>query len=146
MTQLVPFTSRRGDLMNRRYAPLSNMIDDFFNDTYSNRLRTSNFKIDIKEEDNQYVIEAEIPGFDREQITLDLENGLLSITAEKTETTNDEKHNYIHRERTTRSMTRRIALGDVDEDQLKAKLDNGILEIIVPKKPVLEAKKRITIE
>lgn len=146
MTQLVPFGNRRNDLAARRFDRFSNMIDDFFNDSLPSKLMTSNFKIDIKEQDNQFLIEAELPGFSRDQIKLDVENGLLTISAEKSDSNEETKDNYVHRERTMSSMTRRIALGEVDEDQLKAKLDNGILEVTVPKKAKVETKRTIEIE
>lgn len=146
MTSLVPFSSRRNDLVARRYDRFANLIDDFFNDPMSNRLATSNFKLDIKDQADQYVIEAEVPGYTRDEISLDVEKGLLTITVEKAETKEDETENYVHRERTFCSMTRRVALGEVDEDALSAKLTDGILEIIVPKKPKLETKKTIAIE
>ncbi|HHT20156.1 MAG TPA: Hsp20 family protein [Tissierellia bacterium] len=146
MTSLVPFSSRRNDLTARRYDRFANMIDDFFNDSMNNRLSTSNFKMDIKDQDNQYVIEAEVPGYSRDEISLDVEKGLLTISVKKEETKEEDTENYVHRERTLSSMTRRVALGEVDEDGLSAKLSDGILEIIVPKKPKLETKKTIAIE
>ena len=146
MTSLVPFSSRRNDLSTRRYDRFSNMIDDFFNDSFPTRLANSNFKMDIKEQGDQYIIEAEVPGFTRDEIKLDVEKGLLTITVKKDDTQEEQTDNYLHRERTLQQMTRRVALGEVDEDQLKARLDNGILEIIVPKKPKLETKKTISID
>lgn len=146
MTQLVPFSTRRNDLVTRRYDRFANMIDDFFNDSYSNRLASSNFKMDIKDQPEQYIIEAEVPGYTRDEIKLDVEKGLLSITVQKQESHEDSSDNYVHRERSVSTMCRRVALGEVDEDNLSARLENGILEITVPKKPKLETKKTIAIE
>lgn len=146
MTSLVPFSTRRNDLVTRRYDTFANLIDDFFNDSFSSRLVNSNFKLDIKDQAEQYVIEAEVPGYNRDEISLDVEKGLLTISVKKEQENQEENNNYVHRERTISSMTRRIALGDVDEEQLTAKLENGILEIIVPKKPKIETKKTINIE
>lgn len=146
MTSLVPFSTRRNDIVTRRYDPFANLIDDFFNDSFSSRLVNSNFKLDIKDQAEQYVIEAEVPGYSRDEISLDVEKGLLTISVKKEQENQEENNNYVHRERTISSMTRRIALGDVDEEQLTAKLENGILEIIVPKKPKIETKKTINIE
>jgi HSP20 family molecular chaperone IbpA len=97
-------------------------------------------KTDIKETENGYVMDVEIPGFDKKDVNVSLKDGYLTITAEKTETDEDKKHNYIRRERSS-SLSRSYYVGDVSNESVKAKYENGILSIEIPKE---EPKKELT--
>jgi HSP20 family protein len=101
--------------------------------------------VDVKDESNQYIVEAELPGFDKQEIKLDYEDGKLVISATKEEEQNEEKSNYIHRERRQCSMQRVIYLKDVDSEQINAKLDQGVLTIEVPKLNQVVNKRQIEI-
>ncbi|MBE0701521.1 MAG: Hsp20 family protein [Acholeplasmataceae bacterium] len=120
-----------------------NLMDDFF---LVRNLRNDAFKLDIKEEDNAYIIEADLPGVKNEEIQLSYQDGHLSIEIEKDETMQEEKRNYIHRERRQCSMKRTLNLGDLNMDQIEANLKDGILIIKAPKAAVIENKKRIEIK
>ena len=111
--------------------PRNFYLDDIFNDFSSNQ--TNNMKCDIYEKDGNYHIEIDIPGFDKNEISVECENGYLTITAEKNEENEDENKNYIRRERTYGKYQRSFYLGDVDEDAIKAEFKHGILKIHVPK-------------
>ncbi len=124
-----------------------NVVDGFFGDS-SDAFRSvarDSFKVDVKDEEGAYLVEAEVPGFVKEDIELSLMKGVLTIAVNKVEEETEEKPNYIHRERRTRSMARRLYLGEVDEEKISAKLDNGILSISVPKKAA-QLKRSIEIE
>ena len=95
-------------------------------------------KTDIKETDDGYKMEIEMPGFSKEDISLDLKDGYLSISAEKSESS-DESEKFIRRERKM-SCSRSYYVGDVNEEDVKAKYANGVLSIAIPKE---EAKKEI---
>ena len=97
-------------------------------------------KTDIKENENGYVMDVEIPGFDKKDVNISLKDGYLTITAEKKETEEDKKNNYIRRERST-SLSRSYYVGDVSKESVKAKYENGILAIEIPKE---EPKKELT--
>lgn len=145
MTSMIPFNVRNKDLRTRRGDSFYNMIDSFFTD-FPQRSMLNTFKIDIKEQDDMYLVEAELPGVKKEDIHLDVEKGILSISITQQENTEEQKDNYVHKERYTSSMSRRVYLGEVDELNLKAKLNDGILEISIPKKAPDMLKKTITIE
>ena len=105
-------------------------------------------KTDVKENENDYELQVEVPGVNKENISIDYENGYVTIAA-KTNKSKDEKDkegNYIRRERYSGSYSRSYYVGEVDRESIKAKLDNGVLSIIVPKAKAEEQKKAIAIE
>lgn len=116
-------------------------FDKAFTDFFKPVFYGSDFgamKTDIKETDDGYKMEIEMPGFSKEDISLDLKDGYLSISAEKSESS-DESEKFIRRERKM-SCSRSYYIGDVSEEDVKAKYANGVLSIAIPKE---EAKKEI---
>lgn len=102
-------------------------------------------KTDIKETEDAYIVEAEMPGVGKENVELVCEKGVLTITAKANEENTEEKEGYIRRERLTGEMTRRFELEDIDEEKISAKMEDGILTVTLPKSA--ESKeKRIAIE
>ena len=108
-------------------------------------------KTDVRELDNGYEIIVDLPGFKKDEIEVQLEDGYLTISTakglDKDET--DKKGNYIRKERYSGSMSRSFYVGDgISEDDIHGKFENGILQLDVPKKEVkaVETKKRISIE
>lgn len=108
-------------------------------------------KTDIRETEQGYELDIDLPGFKKDDITAHLENGYLTISAAK-KIENDEKDkkgNYIRRERYSGSMKRSFYVGDaLTQEDIHAKFENGILKLSVPKKDVkeIEQKKYISIE
>ena len=76
-----------------------------------------------------------VPSYDKKDVSIDVENGYLTIKASKNEETNekDKKGNYVRRERKFGSASRSFYVGNVDENEVNAKLENGVLNIFVPK-------------
>lgn len=122
----------------------------FFDDALGQSFGDSgSFKTDIIEKDDAYLVEAELPGMSKENIELDFKDNVLSISAKQETATeeSDEDRNYIRRERSTRSFSRQFILQDIDEDSIKARFENGILEVTLPKQsPTPKASKKIDIE
>ena len=120
----------------------------YFDDSISSFLDgDSKMKCDIYEKDNKYYVEMDLPGFNKNEINVECEKGNLLIKTSKEESNNSEDdRNYIRRERTYNEYSRSFYLGDVNEEEIKANFDNGILTVIVPKKQEIETKKRIEIE
>ncbi len=115
----------------------NNAIDNFFSDALDGFFRPlfydekfDSMRTDIKENDNDYTLEVELPGFEKKDITLDYENEYVTIRAEKDE--KESKHNYIRKERSV-SCQRSYYVGDIDETQIKASYVNGILSVTIPK-------------
>lgn len=108
-------------------------------------------RTDVREKDGSYELEIDLPGFDKEDISLELENGSLKVSAVK-KFDNEEKDDrgvLIRRERYSGSMHRSFYIGeDVKEDDIKAKFDRGVLKLTVPKPEAkkIPEKKTIAIE
>lgn len=129
------------DLMPRKFY-----LDDIFDDFISSK-KEQNMKCDIYEKGGDYHIEMDIPGFNKDEISVETKDGYLTITAEKSnEVKEEQEKNYIRRERVYGKYERSFYLGDLDEDKIDAKFDNGILMITVPKKEEVETKKIIEIK
>ena len=146
MAGLIPFNWKKHNLVNPETYDFNNMLEDFFNDDFPFRrnLQNDSFKIDLQENEKEYVVEAELPGVAKENVNLSFEEGKLKIAVKKEENLEEKNKNYIHRERRLSSMERVILLSDVAESEVKAKLDNGILTINIPKKE--KAEKTLKIE
>ena len=129
------------DLIPRRF-----FLDDFFDDFGRNNMTNNLMKCDIYEKDNCYVIEMDAPGFTKEDININVDNGYLTISSSKSEEKEDNSKNYIRRERRYGSYERQFYIGDIDEANIKATFQNGILQINVPKKEEIATKRTIEIE
>ena len=139
-----------------------NVFDDFFDfPFYDDRAEKKLYghhaanlmKTDIQEHDDGYTLEMDLPGFKKEEIQIELNNGYMTISAAKglDEDEKDKKSGkYIRRERYTGSCQRSFYVGeDVTEEDIKAEFKHGILKLFVPKKeakPAVEQKKYVSIE
>ena len=106
------------------------------------------FRTDIRETDGGYVLEAELPGFNKEDIRLDLKDGILTISAEHKENADqkDDKGNYIRRERRYGSFCRSFDVSGIDEEKITAAYNNGVLELTLPKAaPAIPQSRQIAI-
>lgn len=137
-------------LIPRNYDLFADVFDDMFNSSLTRGV-SSLMKTDIHEKDGNYVVDVELPGYKKEDISIDLKNGYLSINAkhETNETEKNEKGYVIHEERSFGSCSRSYYVGEyVKPEDIKAKFDNGILTLIIPNtdKKQVEASKPIMIE
>lgn len=136
-------------------------IENLFNDSFFDELFENEFfkpvnyqnmmKTDIQEQGDNYIIDMDLPGFKKEDIKISLENRYLIVNASKNESNeeNNAEKNYIHRERYTGQCSRSFYVGEgVKEEDIKAKYNNGILQLIVPKTNTreIEPRKYISID
>ena len=137
MTGLIQFNRRCNNFarINTGFEDFYSMLDDFFYDGFTSgrSLLKDTFKIDIEEKGNEYLIEAEMPGTTREEIDLSVEDETLCISVNRVEESNKDGKNYVHGERRASSMSRRVRLADAKLDEIKAKLEGGILTVMIPK-------------
>lgn len=127
--------------------------DDFFgkrNPLYGKKAKNM-MKTDVKEHETGYEVDIDLPGFKKDELNLDLTDGYLTISASKglDKDEEDKKGKYIRKERYAGSMSRSFYVGDdITEDDIKAKYENGILKLSIPKKEAkaVEQKKHIAIE
>ncbi len=137
-----------------------NLFDDLFDDftrpakrvVKYNAPSASVMSTDVKENDSGYELHIELPGYKKEDVKAELKDGTLTISA-STKKENDEKDEngkYIRRERYCGNCSRSFYVGDaIEQEDIKAKFEDGILKVFVPKKeakPAVEEKKYITIE
>ena len=126
------------------------LFDDFFEDDFFPRKERNLMKTDIREKDDKYLVDVDLPGFEKENINLSLENGYLNIHAkvEKNEE-NGKKEKYVRRERFFGECSRSFYVGeDIKEEDIHAEFKNGILKLEIPKKDQkkLNTSKQIEIE
>ena len=152
MAGLVPFNRRNSNLTRTGtgigFENFYNMLDDFFGDnaTPSRNLLRDTFKIDIEDTEKEYLVEAELPGIKKEEIDLGIEEDNLCISVNRTEESKESGKNYIHRERRQASMSRRIRLADANLAEIKAKLEDGVLIVTIPKQDKTVTSRKIAIE
>jgi HSP20 family protein len=121
---------------------LLDFTDDFFEGSIA--LPPAN----INETTKEFQLDLSVPGMKRDDFKVDIENGILTISSEKEEEKKDEDKNYRRREFSYRSFSRSFTLPDnVDENNINAKYDNGMLKIIIPKKEetISKPKKQISV-
>ena len=122
-------------------------LDDFFEDFDPvGKTKGMDMKCDIYEKGGNVHIELEVPGFNKNDIKLDVEDGILSIVAHKHEEKEDKDKNYYRKERVYGTYKRQFNIGNVDEKNINAKFNNGLLEISFPKEEKKETKKFIEIK
>lgn len=125
--------------------------DDMFRDPFFTEGESKLMKTDIKEKKDKYLIDIDLPGYDKEGIKIEIQDGYLTVHAKVNKEEDDkEKGKFVRKERYTGECSRSFYVGDsVKEEDIKAKFKNGTLTIEVPKKEEhkeLEEKKYIPIE
>ena len=119
----------------------------FFDDVFDDMKFDDKMKCDIYEKNNIYNVEVDIPGISKDDIEIEFNRGTLTITAESKKEEVDNSKKYLHRERKIYGkLQRSFYLGDVDEENIKANFNNGILKIEVPKQLEENNKKFINID
>ncbi len=147
MFDLTPFVHRTRCAV---YDPFREM-EDFERNFFSSRVST--FRTDIQDHKDAYLLEAELPGFSKEEIKLSLDGDLLTISAEH-ESRREEKEDkneaaegnaekkdapaYVRRERFYGSFSRSFNISEIDTDGIEASYENGILSVRLPKKSAKE--------
>ena len=136
-----------------------NLFDDFFNDDFMNfpvwsgrnplygKHAKNLMKTDVRETDGSYELDVDLPGFKKDEISVDLKEGYLTISAAKglDKDEQDKKGKYIRQERYAGAMSRSFYVGEVEPDQVSAKYEDGILKISLPKQAKKELPRTSTI-
>jgi len=132
-------------------TPVDSLLDRFFNEAmpgfgqdYGVEFFGNNSypKVDVKDYDDKITIEAEIPGLDKDDVSVDLESQVLMISGGKREIKNEENARYIRKELKRSSFKRSFKLGDnLNVKKIQADFDNGLLLVTVPKREKDEPKK-----
>ncbi|MBN2540075.1 MAG: Hsp20/alpha crystallin family protein [Bacilli bacterium] len=119
---------------NNTFPFFNDIFDDFFTSTNSRRASASSLKTDILESDEGYELRVDVPGFGKDDIKITLDKGYLTIEAKKDEVKEEETKHYVRRERFTGTCARSFYVGDdIQEEDIKAKYEKGILNLFIPK-------------
>ena len=134
------------------------LFDDFFRDVapgfyikplHGDALPTpAQIKVDVKESGDAYTVQAEIPGVPKEDIQVAIEGNVVSLRAEiKQQDSSNQDEKLLRSERYYGAVSRRFQLAsDIDQAQAKARYDNGVLTLTLPKKQAMSGAQRLTIE
>ncbi|HIY06047.1 MAG TPA: Hsp20/alpha crystallin family protein [Candidatus Evtepia faecigallinarum] len=132
---------------DRRDENLFDLFDNFEKKFFGNTTASlPAFRTDIRDQGDKFLLEAELPGFDKEDISLELKEGILTIKAEHKENQDQKDGDYIRRERRCGSFSRTFDVTGIDENGITAAYHNGILELTLPKlAPVVPQSRQIAI-
>ncbi|MBS7365464.1 MAG: Hsp20/alpha crystallin family protein [Oscillospiraceae bacterium] len=143
MFEIMPYGHRRVVAYNP-FRELEEMSRSFWNDTNLNAFRT-----DITEKDGVYTLTAELPGFKKEDISIDIDKDCLTIAAERKDESEDEdkERNYVRRERFYGSYSRSFNVKGIDTEAINASYADGILTLTMPSKtPETPPTRRLEIQ
>lgn len=131
---LVPFYGRRKGL-RPIFSDLENFIERVFNeDLFFIPVFGQPFRADVRETEKEYIVEAELPGLEKENINLTYEDGVLTISVKQETIIDETRENFIRKERRSGSLERKFYLENVEEDKITATYKNGLLIVKLPKK------------
>jgi HSP20 family protein len=147
MLTLVPYRRYRNDLTSSR----NSLFDDqFFRNFFnmSDAMGSTGFRVDIREKDNSYIMSAELPGVPMDKINLSVNDDMLTISADIDTQKEDDQGSYYYCERRSGHVERSFNLENIDQDQIKASYENGILNLTLPKRQPMPEKsaRRIPID
>lgn len=143
MFSLMPYAGRRNDV----FSLFRDFEKDFFGDFNKNVF--ASFNTDIRDEGDRYELEAELPGFDKNDIDIRIDGDYLTISAQRSNSqdTTDKKGNYIRKERSFSSYRRSFNISDVSTSEITAEYTDGLLKLSIPKvEPETPEVKRIEIK
>ena len=146
MFELIPF-DRRGSRVSV-YDPFR-MIDELERSFFNNNTHpaVSAFRTDVTDTGDAFVLDAELPGFKKEDIKIDVENDCLTISAERKLDEEEKQKNYIKRERFYGSFSRSFDVSGVNVDGIEAAYSDGVLKLTMPKKvETVPASRRLEIK
>lgn len=146
MFDLVPFR-KNNKALSRNGDSFDDLWSNFFGDDFFAPVLINNgsFKVDLKEDENSYTVEADLPGIKKDDISLEYDNNYLTISAKRDETVEDKKDNYVRKERRSGEFKRSFYVDNVDENAVDASFADGVLKITLPKKEKGIEKKKINI-
>lgn len=132
MFDMIPF--RKNSLAGREDF-FSSFLKNFFDDDYFSVMGglSESFRVDLKETNDNYLVEADLPGVKKEDINVEFNNYNLIIRAKRDESIEDKKENYVRRERHYGEFNRSFYIDNADETNITASFNAGVLKIAIPK-------------
>ncbi len=137
MFELIPVNRRKNQIVQRNlfWPEMDTLFDQLFQGSLlSGRSEEQRvMRVDIKDTQDAYVIEAELPGISKENIDIKIQDKLLTLSVRQDEQSESSKDQYIVRERRVRSLERSFDVRAVDTEKITAKFENGLLALHLPK-------------
>lgn len=152
MFELRPYRKNSNAMSYNPFREMEEFEKRFFNTPFLSFWGNGDiaeFKTDISDQGDNYLLEADLPGFDKKDIHLDITNNTLTINAERRceHDEKDENNKYIRVERSYGKYSRQFDISSIDSDKITAKYDNGVLKLTLPKKQeTLPESKHLEIE
>ena len=139
MFEMRPYRRHSNEIAYNPFRDFENFQRRFFEEPFGaffNSGDIAEFKTDITDEGNSYLLEADLPGFDKKDIHLDISDNTLTVNAERhsEHEHKDKKDKYLCVERSYGKYSRSFDISSVDAENIKAKYDNGVLRLTMPKK------------
>lgn len=133
MFEMIPF--RKHNSLSKGSDYFDQVFNNFFNDDFFAPMNfTENaFRVDLKETDSSYAIEADLPGIKKEDINIDYSNNYLTISAKKDDFIEDKNEKYVRRERHVGEFRRSFYVDNIDENNIDASFNEGVLKVTLPK-------------
>ena len=132
MANLMPYRFNRNPIARSEFP----FMDDFFRPFFLNAEPTqAGLRVDVKDEGDHYLLEADLPGFKRDDVSIEVDDGVLTITAETGANKEEKQGNYLYNERRQMKFQRSFTLNGIDESGISAKCENGVLQLVLPKQP-----------
>ncbi len=149
MFSMIPYSRKNGNVTRKDdWFGIDRFFDDFFKDPFFARVSsmTTPIRADVKETDNEYIVEAEIPGVNKEDIIIDLNNEMLTIGVDVKQEKDEKDDGYIYRERRSGSYRRSFSVPNINNEDVKASYKDGLLTITLPKAEPDKRTRKIEIE
>ncbi|MBY0119224.1 Hsp20/alpha crystallin family protein [Paenibacillus sp. FSL L8-0435] len=135
MFDLIPFRKRNEDPFGHMLKSFNDMVETSFLSPFGTGSQP--FRTDIREEVDKYSVEAELPGIAKEDIDIQVQGNELIIRAKRNDVVEqkDDSNRIIRQERRSGEFIRRFYVDHIDEEHIKAKLEEGVLKLEIPKRP-----------
>lgn len=144
MFELIPFDRRVRNVA--AFDPFRD-FDELERSFFGGAKPVSGFRTDVTDTGDAYKLEAELPGFNKDDIKIDIENDCLTISAERSMENKEDKHNFVKRERYYGSFSRSFDISGINADAIEAAYTDGVLTLTMPKKQEqLPASRRLEIK
>ena len=140
MSTLIPYTRHNNDMISDPFFG-----DGFFGPFFMGRDFQNNFRVSVKDAGDHYELDAELPGVQRDQLGIDVNDGVLTISAEWNQS-DDSKDGYVMNERRYGKMQRSFNIDGVDEAAITASYTDGVLRLNLPKRTEQVSGRRIEIQ
>ena len=130
MFGLIPYTNRIATRDNSFMNPFN---DDFFRAFFDRGMTAPSFRVDVKDDGDHYTLKADLPGVEKENVKVSVDDGVMTITADISENKEDSREGYVYRERRRGSLRRSFDVSGISEEAITAEYKDGVLTLNMPK-------------